>query len=61
MGIPVATLMEDLDAGGISVITMIWHVMLAVVWTPAFLHGESLLMAHAILLPSSGFHVIKKI
>jgi hypothetical protein len=61
MGITAATLMGDLDAGGVSVTTMIWHVMLAVLWTPAFLHGESLLMAYAILFPSRGFHVVTKI
>jgi hypothetical protein len=49
MGITAATLMQDLDQGGISALAMTWHVMLALLWTPAFLHEESFLMAYAIL------------
>jgi hypothetical protein len=61
MGITVATLMEDLDAGSIPVTALTRHVMLAILWTPVFRHAESLLMAHAILFPSKGFHVVRKI
>jgi hypothetical protein len=38
-GITAATPMEDLDVGRISVLAMIWHVVLALLWTPVFLHG----------------------
>ena len=55
------SLMQDIDAGGISMVAMIWHALFACVFAPV--HGciESMIKFYAIMYPPIGFHIVNKI
>ena len=55
------SLMQDIDAGGISVVAMTWHAVFAWLFLPVYGCVESLIKFYAIMYPPRGFHVVNKI
>ena len=54
------SLMQDLDAGGISVVAMAWHILFCWLFSPVYVSLESLIKVYAIWYPPKGFHVVNK-
>ena len=54
------SLMQDLDAGGVSVVSMTWHALFAWMFMPVYGCMESMIKLYAILYPPKGFHVVNK-
>ena len=55
------SLMQDIDAGGVSVVAMMWHALFAWLFMPVYGCLESMIKLYAILYPPRGFHVVNKV